>query len=89
LKDEKILVQGVIDICYINKNGELILCDYKTDRLSKEAMKDRRIATHELFERHGEQLSYYADAIEAIMGRKPDKIYIYSLAFGDALEITL
>lgn len=89
LKHEKILVQGVIDICYINKKGELILCDYKTDRLSREALNDRAKATSELFERHGEQLSYYSAAIEAIMGKKPDRIYIYSLAFGDALEINL
>ena len=28
---EKILVQGIIDLYYINKNDELILLDYKTD----------------------------------------------------------
>ncbi len=89
LKEEKILIQGVIDICYVNQRGELILCDYKTDRLSKAALSDKQIATQELSERHSEQLSYYSSAIEAIMGKKPDKIFIYSLAFGDALEINL
>ena len=33
---EKILVQGIIDLYYINKNDELILLDYKTDFVKKE-----------------------------------------------------
>ncbi len=86
LADDEILVQGVIDICFVNQKDELVLCDYKTDRLSREARNDRKKAAAELFERHGEQLSYYSSAIKSIMGKEPDKIYIYSLAFGDALE---
>lgn len=86
---EKILVQGVIDLCIEDANGNLILCDYKTDRLSSEALKDRQIAKQFLTERHAQQLKYYALAIELIMGKKPDKIYIYSLALGDTIEIDL
>ena len=86
---DKILVQGVIDLCIEDANGNLILCDYKTDRLSSEALKDRQIAKQFLTERHAQQLKYYAQAIELIMGKKPDKIYIYSLALGDTIEIDL
>ncbi len=86
LADDEILVQGVIDICFVNQKDELVLCDYKTDRLSREARNDRKKAAAELFGRHGEQLSYYSSAIKALMGKAPDKIYIYSLAFGDAIE---
>ena len=32
--DEKILVQGIIDLYYIDKNDKLILVDYKTDYVS-------------------------------------------------------
>lgn len=85
--DRKILVQGVIDLCLVDSNDNLILCDYKTDRLSIDALNDRQLAKQFLSERHAQQLKYYAQAIELIMGRKPDKIYIYSLAFGDAIEI--
>ena len=88
-KDKKILVQGVIDLCMETADGKLILCDYKTDRLSKDALNDRDIAKAFLAERHSEQLKYYSKAIEQLMGRSPDKIYIYSLAFGDAIEIDL
>ncbi len=84
---EKILVQGVIDLCLEDADGNLILCDYKSDRLSREALNDRRLAKQFLSERHAKQLKYYAQAIELIMGKRPDKIYIYSLAFGDAIEI--
>ena len=34
--DDKILVQGIIDLYYINKNDELILLDYKTDFANNE-----------------------------------------------------
>ena len=84
---EKILVQGVIDLCLEDADGNLILCDYKTDRLSPDALKDRDLAKRFLSEQHAQQLKYYAQAIELIMGKRPDKVYIYSLAFGDAIEI--
>ena len=87
--NKKILVQGVIDLCIEDSDGNLILCDYKTDRLSKEALANKEIAKEFLSKRHSQQLRYYAQAIEQIMGKKPDKIYIYSLALGDAIEIDI
>ena len=88
-EDQKILVQGVIDLCFVDADGQLILCDYKTDRLSSDALKDRNLAKQFLSDRHAVQLKYYAQAIEQLMGKYPDKIYIYSLAFGDAIEIDI
>ena len=88
-EDQKILVQGVIDLCIEDADGCLILCDYKTDRLPQEAMSDRQIAKQFLTDRHAIQLKYYSQAIEQMMGRVPNIIYIYSLAFGDAIEIDL
>ena len=88
-EDQKILVQGVIDLCFVDADGQLILCDYKTDRLSSDALKDRNLAKQFLSDRHAVQLKYYAQAIEQLMGKHPDKIYIYSLAFGDAIEIDI
>ncbi len=87
LRNKKILVQGVIDLCFIDTDGKLILCDYKTDRLNKDALKDCRLAKIIFTERHAQQLKYYAQAIEQIMGKRPDAVYIYSLAFGDAIQI--
>ena len=89
LRDEKILVQGVIDLCFISSDDQIVLCDYKTDRLSGEMLKNKNLATRYLAEKHSQQLGYYSKAIESILGRKPDKVYIYSLAFGDTLEIDI
>lgn len=89
LADEQILVQGVIDLCFINSQGDLVLCDYKTDRIPRDIINSRERTAEFLFYRHGQQLTYYSKAIEAMMGKSPDKVYLYSLCFGDALEITL
>lgn len=87
LKDEKLTVQGVIDLFFTDKDGKLILCDYKTDRLTTEQRQNPEKAAHMLGERHGEQLSYYALALAEICGKRPDKILIYSLPLGAAVEI--
>ena len=87
--DEKILVQGVIDLFFTTPDGKIVLCDYKTDYLTDEERNSAPLAIKKLKERHGEQLSYYSMAIEQFCGKKPDKILIYSLPYGEALEIEL
>ena len=89
LGEEKLAVQGVIDLFYEDADGKLILCDYKTDRLSPAELSNPALAAAKLGERHGEQLSYYAQALEEICGKRPDQILIYSLPLGKALEIKI
>lgn len=86
---EEILVQGVIDIFFEDENGNIILCDYKTDYLSQEELKSEALVIEKMKSRHGKQLEYYAMAIERFIGQKPDKILIYSLPFGEVVEIKL
>jgi hypothetical protein len=38
-------------------------------------------------ETHAEQLAQYEYAISKIFSQKPDKIFIYSLALGDSIEL--
>jgi ATP-dependent helicase/nuclease subunit A len=78
--DENILVQGIIDLYYINKNNELVLLDYKTD-FAKEG--DEEI----LIQRHKAQLLLYKDALENSLNRKVDKVYIYSTGLGKEIEV--
>ncbi len=85
LQGEKLLVQGVIDLFFTDNEGNLVLCDYKTDRLPGDALKNADRAAAFLFGRHGNQLSYYKKALAAICGKEPDKTLIYSLPFGEAL----
>ncbi len=85
LRGEQLLVQGVIDIFFTDKDGKLVLCDYKTDRLPREVGRDPHLAAKFLFDRHGTQLSYYKKALKALCGKEPDKTVIYSLPLGEAL----
>ena len=66
--DEKILVQGIIDLYYINKNDEIILVDYKTDKKSE----------NELKKCYNNQLEIYKEAIENSLNKNVSRIYIYS-----------
>jgi ATP-dependent helicase/nuclease subunit A len=84
---ERLLVQGVIDLFFIDAQGKLVLCDYKTDRLTREELKDGELARKTLTERHGEQLGYYSLALERIMGRRPDRVCIFSLHAGCAFDV--
>lgn len=76
--NDKILVQGIIDLYYINKNNELILLDYKTDFANDE---------NELVDKYKVQLEIYKRALEKALGRKVDKVYIYSLYLQKIIEI--
>jgi len=87
LQDETLLVQGVIDCFYRSKNGSLVLVDYKTDRLTKNQLENPEAARKAMKLRHGTQLEYYAEALEQMLGKRPDKILIYSLHLGDTLSI--
>jgi ATP-dependent helicase/nuclease subunit A len=89
IEDEKILVQGVIDLFFIDRDGKLILCDYKTDRLSEKEIESDALLAYVMKQRHGEQLTYYTLALEQLMGRKPDRVLVYATAAGRAVEVRL
>ena len=74
-QDEKILLQGIMDLYYINKNNELILVDYKTDYVE-------RSEEQKLIEKYKEQLSLYKEALEKSLNKKVDKVMIYSTWIG-------
>ena len=69
--EEKILVQGIIDLYYINQKGELILVDFKTDYVP-----DRQEDI--LINKYKTQLYLYKKALEISLEKKVDKTYIYS-----------
>lgn len=59
--EEMILLQGVIDCCFL-EDGAWVLLDYKTDRL----LPGESVPS--LAERHREQLALYARALETLTG---------------------
>ena len=78
--EEDILVQGIIDLYYINKNDELILVDYKTDFIENGTES-------ELIDRYKKQLELYKNALESALGRKVERAYIYSTYLGREIEV--
>jgi len=87
LKGQKVLVQGVFDLVLETVSGELILCDYKTDRIPRDLLASEDAVCDFLRSRHLSQLSYYSKAVEQLFGRSPDKILLFPLAYGEAVQI--
>ncbi len=71
-EDEKILVQGIIDLYYIDKDNKLILVDYKTDYVPN---GDVSI----LEKKYEVQLTLYKRALEGALNKKVDKAMIWAL----------
>ncbi len=87
LTDKKIFVQGSVDLILETAEGELLLCDYKTDRVTPEEKADPSLLAARMKETHGDQLEQYKFAIRQIFGKPPSRIYIYSVPAGIAVEI--
>ena len=78
--EEWILVQGIIDLYYKDKNGKLVLVDYKTDYVEKGEEQ-------ELISKYKKQLQLYKYALEEAMNQKVEKTYLYSTYLGKELEV--
>ena len=78
--DENILVQGIIDLYYIDKDDKLKLVDYKTDyvKVGNE---------NELREKYKTQIELYSRALEKAFGKKVDERYLYSVYLGKEIPI--
>ena len=87
LKGTNVLVQGVIDCLIEDDSGELHLVDYKTDRLMRHELRDQSLAEKRLYDSHSLQLSYYAEAIELMMGKRPATVEVYSLQLGRCVSV--
>ena len=68
--EEPILVQGIIDLYYIDKENHMILVDYKTDFVKKE---------EDLIKKYQKQLEIYKKALEAATEKKVEEVCIYSI----------
>ena len=77
---ENILVQGIIDLYFVNESGQVVLVDYKTDYVENGN-------EFELEEKYKSQLDLYKQALESALGTKVDKVYIYSVYLDKEIEI--
>ncbi len=75
--EETVLVQGIID-AFFYEDGEAVVVDYKTDRVSR---------AEELVERYHAQLEYYDQALRMLTGKKVKERLIYSFKLGKVIGI--
>lgn len=78
--DDNILVQGIIDLYFINQAGEVVLVDYKTDYVENGKEDD-------LVDKYKKQLEIYKKALEQASGRSVDKCFIYSVYLEKLLKV--
>ena len=74
--DELVVIQGIID-AYFEEDGELILVDYKTDRI-----RSSRI----LLDHYQKQLDYYARALTQLTRKNVREKWIYSMTMQKAIQ---
>ena len=74
--EEKIFIQGIIDLLFKDEAGQWILLDYKTDRDAPD-----------IGERYRIQIELYAAAVEALLKIKVAEKYLYLLNGGRFVKI--
>lgn len=74
---ELIMVQGIID-AFFEEDGELVLVDYKTDRVPEDEDPYKMFAN-----RYGKQMELYARALEQLTGKRVKEKIIYALGVGE------
>lgn len=74
---EVIIIEGVADCAFV-ENGELVIIDFKTDKVSSGA---------ELAEKYKEQLGVYRRCLGEVIGLPVKQTLIYSFKLGETVEI--
>ncbi len=72
-----VLIQGIIDV-FFEEDGEIVLLDYKTDKVASAA---------ELAGRYRTQLELYQEAIERAVGKKVKERLLYSFSLGEIVPV--
>ena len=78
-QEDCIVVQGIVD-AYFAEGEDLVLVDYKTDRI-KDGQEE------ELIKRYRTQMQYYKDTLEQLTGKKVKETYLYSFALGKEIAV--
>lgn len=75
--DEIVLLQGVIDVYFV-ENDEIVVLDYKTDKVK---------SAEELSLRYQAQLDYYADALTKLTGKRVKEKALYSFGLNEDIML--
>lgn len=74
---ESVMVQGIADALF-EEDGELVIVDYKSDRIQ---------AMSELVDRYRAQLLVYAEALSVILKRPVKDCLMYSFYLGESISV--
>jgi ATP-dependent helicase/nuclease subunit A len=78
---EDVVVHGQIDL-WFEEGGELVVVDYKTDRVSASEVAQRA-------SEYAAQVRLYGLALERLLGRAPDRAYLHFLRANRVVEVDL
>lgn len=78
-KDEPVLLQGIAD-CVFFEGDNVVLLDYKTDRVSEENIEARANS-------YQTQIDYYAKALESILKKPVSERYLYFLTINKTIKM--
>jgi len=78
--DEPVLLQGVIDCCFL-EDGAWVILDYKTDYVPPGRSGAQAAKKHE------KQIAIYAAALEALTGMPVKEAYIHLLHTGESVRM--
>ena len=73
--DDSVLLQGVVD-CFFEEDGELVVVDFKTDRIGRTQIEERA-------EHYRPQLEAYSMALMRVMGKKVREKVLYFFSVGE------
>lgn len=77
ISEEMVLIQGIIDV-FFEEDNEMVLLDYKTDRIKKKT---------ELADRYRTQIELYQKAIERAARKRVKERLLYSFCLNDIVEL--
>ena len=77
--EDPVTLIGIIDV-FFTEGDDIILLDYKTDAVPKDSVDF-------LKNRYKTQIDLYAEALEAITGKKVREAYLYSVAREETIQL--
>ncbi len=84
--DEITLVQGMIDLWFVEENEKVVLIDFKTDRLTFDTDEQ---ADDEILRRYSTQIRYYAEAITKATEREVSEALIWLVRYARHVSVSL
>ena len=75
--DKSMVVQGIIDACFV-EDGKYVIVDYKTDKVDKKET---------LVEEYKNQLNVYEKAVNQITNAEVAEKIIYSVELGEEATV--